>query len=74
MKKHIQEQIDELGKKVTDYREIMIVINNDIENRKFIPTDSQKTTINYIAKQARETIKEIVRLEKLLGFVLNDGE
>lgn len=72
MKKHVEERIDQLVKKVTDYREMITSINDDIENGKLVPSDSQKVSISYIATQGREALAEIERLENLLNILPNE--
>lgn len=67
MKKEIEVRIEELRKKETDYREIIITLNNDIINETFKPSEDQKTRISYIANQGRKTLAEIEWLENLLN-------
>ncbi|MDP2237475.1 MAG: hypothetical protein Q8J88_13670 [Bacteroidales bacterium] len=61
----IENRINELKEYVDKQRELIIGINNAIENKGFVPSESQQVTIDYICQQGKFGLKEIQRLEGL---------
>lgn len=61
----IETRINELKEYVDKQRELVILLNNEIENNGFRPSSIQQAEINYICEQGRKSLIEIERLEKL---------
>ena len=59
----INERITELEKHVTNLREIIATINNEILDKKLVPDDLQKALLKHIANQGVKALKGIEKLK-----------
>ena len=66
MKQEIESSINELKEYVDKQREQILGIINAIENEDFVPTESQKVTLEYISERCEWGLNEIKRLEELI--------
>jgi hypothetical protein len=64
--KLIDERLKELQVRVENLREMISIINKEIESGELVLSDSEQSVIDYTALQGRNALKEIKRLEELL--------
>lgn len=65
MEANINNRLEQLRERVTQHREMIVAINDEIEHNGFKPDASQQLTIDYICQEGRRAIAEIDRLERL---------
>lgn len=65
MAHEIDKRINELKQYVEKQSELILLLNHEIENNGFRPSDIQQTEIDYICEQGKQSLKEMERLEEL---------
>jgi len=67
MKNLINERINELETYVTNLREIIVTINNEIIENKLVPDELQKLQIEHFASQGKKALQDIEILKNHLN-------